>query len=91
MSDQQKTIAQVVMALVSQGKAAVTLEGGYAVDYAGKRTMFAPGHVVSEKRNKAGRCTALVVSYKDNSVLSFTWSENAGARYQVKPSIKGSN
>jgi hypothetical protein len=79
-----QTTAEKIKAQVSQGQAAVTLAMGYAVDYSGNRVLFEPGHVVTEKRNKAGRCTALVVSYKDGSVLSFTWSENSGARYQVK-------
>lgn len=37
--------------------------------------------VVSETRNRAGRCTAQVVEYKDGSRVRYTWSESRGASY----------
>lgn len=77
------TIAQQVDAVISEGKAAVSLQYGYAIDYVGKRFPFEPGHVVSEKRNAEGRCTSMVVSYKDGSTISFKWSEQEGASYTV--------
>lgn len=82
MSNQ--TIAQQVDAVISEGaKAAVTLQYGYCIDYAGKRYPFEVGHVVSEKRNAEGRCTSMLVSYSDGSTMAFKWSESKGASYTV--------
>lgn len=79
-----QTIAQQVNAIVSQSMAAVTLTGGYAVDYSGKHHHFEAAHLESEKRNKTGRVTFMLVSFSDDSLLSFRWSEDAGARYTVE-------
>jgi len=80
----QKTIAAQVHDIVSQPMAAVTLTGGYCVDYAGKRYHFEAAHLESEKRNDSGRCTFMLVSFSDESLLSFKWSESAGASYKVE-------
>lgn len=76
------TTAQKI-ALAVKNAAAVTLYGGYAVDYAGGRVTFEAGRIVEEKRNKLGRCTRLVSLYADGSKLVFTWSENSGAKYRA--------
>lgn len=80
----QTTIAAQVHAIVSQPMAAVTLTGGYCVDYSGKHSHFEAAHLESEKRNASGRCTFMLVSFSDDSLLSFRWSESAGASYKVE-------
>ena len=80
-----RTTAETIVDTIGlYGPSAVTLYGGYAMNIDG-RIMFEPARITGEKRNKSGRCTRLVASYKDGSSILFTWSEAKGALYRALP------
>lgn len=66
----------------SQGAAATTFEGGYAVQYDGSRVFFPPGKCLKERRNDKGRCTLALYEYADGSRLEFTY-RNETSRLRV--------
>jgi hypothetical protein len=80
------TTASYILGEINRGfNSAVTLYGGYAVDYRGQRTLFEPARIEEEKRNENGRCTLLRARYADGSGLLFRWSFDKGARYDLIP------
>ena len=86
--------AAIVAGLIERAKPqAVTLAYGYMVTLSGRRVIFSdhygdraasPPRMIGERRNKAGRCTAVTAEYRDGSRLRFTWSEVRGPRYTVE-------
>jgi hypothetical protein len=73
---------EIASNLTSNEYVAVTLAGGYAVRPDGSRYLFEPCRVREMKRNDQGRCTKLVGTYYDGSTITFTYSENRGAKYR---------
>lgn len=67
----------------TKGAAAVTYYGGYAQFSNKPRITFEPAHIEQERRNQAGRCTYLLVRYKDGSAIEFKWSEQHGAKIKA--------
>lgn len=78
-----KNTAQEIAQKIANASA-VTLAYGYCIRASGERELFEAGRVLSERRNKAGRCTRMEAGYADGSRLLFTWSEAQGARYTVQ-------
>lgn len=82
--------AAIVAGLIARGlPSALTLAGGYMVTLSGRRVIFADHgasvpRMTGQRRNKAGRCTAVTAEYRDGSRLRFTWSEARGPRYVVE-------
>lgn len=77
----QPTADIIVSTLRAKPFAAVTLTYGYAVDYAGARSLFEPARTVKETRNARGRVTRLIGEYADGSRILFTYSDERGPRY----------
>lgn len=76
------TTAEIVLAAIADAKA-VTLYGGYCVNYNGSRHTFEPAKIRNERRNERGRVTYLEAYYQDGSRLIFYYSENRGGRYKI--------
>lgn len=59
---------------------AISYAAGYGMDLKGNRVLFAPCRVISEKRNKQGRCIYMLGEYSDGSKIIFKWSKSKGSR-----------
>ena len=69
---------------VLRNSVASTIYGGYSVMRDGSRKMLPPAKVLSETRNKDGRCTSLVARYDDGSEIHFKWSKDRGSRFDAR-------
>lgn len=74
------TAARVIT--IVKGASVVTLASGYCLTYSGTRRLFECAHIHAERRNKSGRTTSCIATYKDGSAIKYTWSQSSGPRYK---------